>query len=104
VNRVPFFSIQPAPEPSTKCPEIVTGSCIEDRKSVFQAHFAAVSSADEVAAVITSLLANKKIANATHNMYAYRIRKRESEKVKMRTLVFCTCLLSLRSSWFSIAL
>jgi hypothetical protein len=31
-----------------KCPEILTGECIEDRKSVFQPHFAKVTSLAEV--------------------------------------------------------
>ena len=59
--------------PSIECPEILTGDCIEDRKSVFQGHFATVHSVDEVKAVISKLNENRKIANATHNMYAYRI-------------------------------
>ena len=62
-----------APLIAVKCPEILTGSCIEDRKSVFQGHFARVNSVDEVKAVMSKLLENRKIANATHNMMAYRI-------------------------------
>eukprot|EP00088_Acartia_fossae_P032957 TRINITY_DN33723_c0_g1_i1.p1 TRINITY_DN33723_c0_g1~~TRINITY_DN33723_c0_g1_i1.p1 ORF type:complete len:278 (-),score=51.39 TRINITY_DN33723_c0_g1_i1:239-1072(-) len=54
-------------------PEIITGECFEDRKSVFQGHVAIVSSLEQVKAVINKLYENKKIANATHNMYAYRI-------------------------------
>lgn len=56
-----------------KCPEIVTGEVIEDRKSVFQGHTAEVKSTEEVKMVISKLYENKKIAGATHNMYAYRI-------------------------------
>ena len=56
-----------------KCPEIVTGDIIEDRKSVFQGHTAIVKSLDEVKLVISKLYENKKIAQATHNIYAYRI-------------------------------
>ena len=56
-----------------KCPEIVTGEVIEDRKSVFQGHTAKVKSLDDVKMVISKLYENKKIAGATHNMYAYRI-------------------------------
>ena len=55
------------------CPEIVTGDIIEDRKSVFQGHTATVKSLDEVKLVISRLYENKKIAQATHNIYAYRI-------------------------------
>ena len=55
------------------CPDIVTGDIIEDRKSVFQGHTAVVKSLDEVRMVISRLYENKKIAQATHNIYAYRI-------------------------------
>ena len=40
-----------------------------------QGHFARVSTLSEVRAVMDRLLENRKIANATHNIYAYRIRK-----------------------------
>nr|ACO10429.1 UPF0029 protein C27E2.02 [Caligus rogercresseyi] len=56
-------------------PEIVTStSVIEDRRSIFQAHLARVNSAKDVKRVLSKLLENKKIVNATHNMFAYRIR------------------------------
>jgi len=55
------------------CPEIVTGDTLEDRRSVFQGHTARVKSVDEVRRVLAKLMGNRKIANATHNMYAYRI-------------------------------
>jgi len=55
------------------CPKIITGSTIEDRKSVFQGHTASVKSAADVKLVLAKLYENKKIAHATHNMYAYRI-------------------------------
>ncbi|XP_040576341.1 protein IMPACT-B [Lepeophtheirus salmonis] len=55
-------------------PEIITSpTIIQDRKSIFQAHYAKVSSVTDVRRVINKLLENKKIAHATHNMYAYRI-------------------------------
>ena len=62
---------------NTKCPEIVTGDIIEDRKSVFQGHTATVKSIEDVKLVINKLYENKKIAQATHNMYAYRIFNQE---------------------------
>jgi len=37
---------------TTKCPEILTGQCIEDRKSVFQPHYAKVTTLEEVHLVI----------------------------------------------------
>jgi len=55
------------------CPEIVTGEVLEDRKSVFQAHTASVHSPEEVKLVLSKLLTNKKIAQATHNILAFRI-------------------------------
>ena len=60
---------------SLQCPAITTGDCIEDRKSVFQGHFAHVETANDVKAVISKLMENRKFANATHNMYAYRIKQ-----------------------------
>jgi hypothetical protein len=58
---------------SSLCPKITTGGTIEDRKSVFQGHTASVKSAEDVKLVLSKLYENKKIAHATHNMYAYRI-------------------------------
>uniref|UniRef100_A0A5S6QMP3 RWD domain-containing protein n=1 Tax=Trichuris muris TaxID=70415 RepID=A0A5S6QMP3_TRIMR len=54
-------------------PAVSSGEPFTDRKSTFQAHVAEVKSKDDVVAVIQLLLANPKIARATHNMYAYRI-------------------------------
>lgn len=54
-------------------PPIQTGNTIEDRRSVFQGHTAKVRSTDEVKLVLDKLYENKKIAHATHNIYAYRI-------------------------------
>ncbi len=45
-----------------------------ESRSVFQAHCAAVSSKAEVEAVLAALLQDRRIAGATHNMYAYRLR------------------------------
>uniref|UniRef100_A0A6B2L8Y7 RWD domain-containing protein n=1 Tax=Arcella intermedia TaxID=1963864 RepID=A0A6B2L8Y7_9EUKA len=52
---------------------ILSGSPITDRKSKFQAFVAEVKSLEDVHAVLQQLKSNKKIAIATHNMYAYRI-------------------------------
>jgi len=61
---------------SVQCPVITTGDCIEDRKSVFQGHYAHVETAEDVKAVISKLMENRKIANAAHGkIYAYRIRQ-----------------------------
>ncbi|KAJ2147637.1 hypothetical protein IWW43_004814 [Coemansia sp. RSA 1935] len=54
-------------------PNIFTGPPLEMKKSVFVAHVARVRSADDVRAVRDTLLQDKKIAQATHNILAYRI-------------------------------
>ncbi|GIY53294.1 protein IMPACT [Caerostris darwini] len=54
-------------------PEIFHGECIEDRKSIFQAHAAKVTSEKQVKKILEKLKKCKKIAAATHNMFAYRI-------------------------------
>ncbi|XP_046751839.1 protein IMPACT-like isoform X1 [Diprion similis] len=56
-----------------ECPDILHGSVIMDRKSSFQGHAAIVHSVKQVEQVMHKLLENKKIHQATHNMYAYRI-------------------------------
>ncbi|GAA5850845.1 hypothetical protein JCM8547_009104 [Rhodosporidiobolus lusitaniae] len=58
--------------PTVKCPRIVSGEPLVDRKSVFIGHAARVTSLDEVEAVMAELLSNSKIARATHNMSAYQ--------------------------------
>ncbi|XP_073961213.1 protein IMPACT-B-like isoform X2 [Choristoneura fumiferana] len=58
------------------CPEIIHGEVIVDRKSIFQGHLAVVKSLEEVNVVLQKLKENKKIMNATHNMYAYRIERK----------------------------
>lgn len=54
------------------CHEIFHGEPLIDRKSVFQAHVAKVTSTCQVQTVQNALLQNKKVANATHNILAYR--------------------------------
>lgn len=56
-----------------QCPDIVHGEPLTDRKSTFQAHAAAVTTKQEVAAFVVELKKNKKIASATHNILAYRL-------------------------------
>ncbi|KAG6545826.1 hypothetical protein Mapa_012787 [Marchantia paleacea] len=53
-----------------------------DRKSVFIAHVAPVSSVHEVQQVKQYLLSNPKIVKATHNILAYRIVQPRSSKGK----------------------
>ncbi|KAJ1958540.1 hypothetical protein EC988_000241 [Linderina pennispora] len=55
-------------------PEIYTGLPLEMKKSVFVAHVASVTSSEDVVMVRDRLLEDKRIAQATHNILAYRIR------------------------------
>ena len=69
------------------CPEIYTGNVIEDRKSVFQGHFARVDDVQNVRLVLDKLLENKKIKHATHpTMYAYRIQQKGNLNSHYQTL------------------
>ncbi|CAH1968837.1 unnamed protein product [Acanthoscelides obtectus] len=52
---------------------ITHGPIITDRKSVFQGHTCVVKSKEDVRLFMNTLLENKKIANATHNITAFRI-------------------------------
>ncbi|XP_059336860.1 protein IMPACT isoform X2 [Ammospiza nelsoni] len=54
-------------------PPIHHGNPITDRRSTFQAHLAPVVTTRQVKRVLEKLYENKKIASATHNIYAYRI-------------------------------
>lgn len=60
-------------------PEIAHGESVVDRKSVFQGHSAAVFKVEHVPIVLSKLKENKKIENAFHNMWAYRIDKNDPE-------------------------
>ncbi|KAL2913195.1 hypothetical protein HK105_207314 [Polyrhizophydium stewartii] len=56
------------------CPPIVVSARpLVDRKSVFVAHAAAVTTPAEVDLVRRALLSNRRIARATHNIMAFRI-------------------------------
>uniref|UniRef100_A0A8B9VZV4 Impact RWD domain protein n=1 Tax=Anas zonorhyncha TaxID=75864 RepID=A0A8B9VZV4_9AVES len=54
-------------------PSIHHGNPLTDRRSTFQAHLAPVVTTRQVKRVLEKLYENKKIASATHNIYAYRI-------------------------------
>ena len=62
-------------------PEILHGEPITDRKSTFQAHLVKVSSEDQMEYALRELKKNRKVANATHNIVAYRIVKEGSQVV-----------------------
>ena len=53
--------------------QIFSGEPITDRKSTFQAFLAHVVHPKQAMCVLAKLKENKKIANACHNMWAYRI-------------------------------
>ncbi|XP_064466972.1 protein IMPACT-A-like [Ornithodoros turicata] len=65
-------------------PEIFHGETFVDRRSVFQAHLAAVTSTKEVEYVLTTLKQNKKIAEATHNIWAYRIVQNQAKGIVLK--------------------
>lgn len=54
-------------------PEIMSGEPITDRKSTFQAFLARVVHPKQAMCVLRKLKENKKIANAAHNMWAFRV-------------------------------
>ncbi|CAB3365287.1 Hypothetical predicted protein [Cloeon dipterum] len=54
---------------------LVHGEPLQAGKCTFQGHLAIVKSTDDVKEALQTLLEIKKVANATHNMYAYRIKK-----------------------------
>jgi hypothetical protein len=53
--------------------KVIHGPCEVERKSVFQAHVAHVSSVEEVREVLAYVLALPRVRKATHSMWAYRI-------------------------------
>lgn len=59
-------------------PVITHGESVVDRKSVFQGHCASVTRVEHVHIFLSKLKENKKIENAFHNMWAYRIDKNDS--------------------------
>ncbi|XP_053094212.1 protein IMPACT isoform X2 [Pangasianodon hypophthalmus] len=70
-----LFSISSAgtSDSDEELPKIKHGEAITDRRSTFQPHLALVVTPKQVQRVLDKLYENKKIASATHNIYAYRI-------------------------------
>uniref|UniRef100_A0A8C7BL41 Protein IMPACT n=1 Tax=Neovison vison TaxID=452646 RepID=A0A8C7BL41_NEOVI len=68
-DKIQFFKFIEIEE----LPPIDHGIPITDRRSTFQAHLAPVVCPKQVKMVLAKLYENKKIASATHNIYAYRI-------------------------------
>jgi hypothetical protein len=52
--------------------DIIHGEPYTDRKSTFKAHIARVSSIEDVKKFRSVVLSDKKVARATHNIFAYR--------------------------------
>ncbi|KAM7538382.1 hypothetical protein Aperf_G00000073667 [Anoplocephala perfoliata] len=69
------------------CPKIYHGEPIIDRKSVFQAHCCEVSSLPEVSAFISTMLEDRKVAAATHNITAWYLRSKLKPEAPMTSLV-----------------
>lgn len=57
--------------------QVFHGEPLTDRKSVFQAHMAFISSPEDVGQVIKQLCQSKKVENATHNTMAWRVNNEE---------------------------
>nr|AAW25184.1 SJCHGC01213 protein [Schistosoma japonicum] len=64
---------------NSRAPEIYHGEPLVDRKSIFQAHCAHVSTRGEVSLFISTLLMDRKVATATHNILAWRISSKEAD-------------------------
>ncbi|XP_023218130.1 protein IMPACT-like isoform X2 [Centruroides sculpturatus] len=74
-----------SPSKPTICikePNIYHGEPITERKSTFQAHLARVSNVEEAKFTLLKLKENRKIASATHNIYAYRIQNTENTLIQ----------------------
>nr|CUU98647.1 hypothetical transcript [Hymenolepis microstoma] len=79
------------------CPNIYHGSIITDRKSVFQlvkelifvrqAHCCEVSSLPEISAFISTMLEDRKVAAATHNITAWYLRTKLKADAPTTSLV-----------------
>ncbi|XP_046652817.1 protein IMPACT-A-like isoform X1 [Daphnia pulicaria] len=63
-----------------ECPSIISADPFTERKSTFQGHAATVTNTSQVKLVLAKLYENRKIAQATHNIYAYRM---YNEQTKM---------------------
>ncbi|XP_035379211.1 protein IMPACT isoform X1 [Electrophorus electricus] len=70
MGQTHIFSSSSADE---QLPPIKHGEPVTDRRSTFQPHLAPVVTPKQVQRVLDKLYENKKIASATHNIYAYRI-------------------------------
>uniref|UniRef100_A0A3Q3CUC9 Impact RWD domain protein n=1 Tax=Haplochromis burtoni TaxID=8153 RepID=A0A3Q3CUC9_HAPBU len=75
VEKVRDFLVEKSQNSETdeELPPIKHGNPITDRRSTFQPHLAPVVTPRQVKMVLEKLYENKKIASATHNIYAYRI-------------------------------
>ncbi|GAU90040.1 hypothetical protein RvY_02518 [Ramazzottius varieornatus] len=72
-NSIPKEGVSVEPGSHVPLPEIIHGIPFTERRSTFQAHLAVVHSVKEVQRVLQELKRNRKIAEATHNIMAYRI-------------------------------
>lgn len=63
---------------SMLCPAILSGEPLTEKRSTFQAHLAEVTDVSEVEMVMSRLLENNKIRNATHNIMSYRIARNDA--------------------------
>ncbi|XP_038858513.1 protein IMPACT isoform X3 [Salvelinus namaycush] len=75
VEKIREFLLEKSQSTDTdeELPPIKLGETITERRSTFQPHLAPVVTPRQVRMVLDKLFENKKIASATHNIYAYRI-------------------------------
>ncbi len=71
-NRVLIAPSRDSPLSKTSSMTIIQGEPIVEKKSVFLASFAVIDSMEGVIQFRETLLSDKKIARATHNIMAYR--------------------------------
>lgn len=64
--------------------QIAAGEPVTDRKSTFQAFLSVVHNVEETKQMLRQLMTNKKIATATHNMFAFRFRDSQGKIVSWR--------------------
>jgi hypothetical protein len=65
----------------TGCPEIFSSAePIKDRKSIFVAHYARCTTLFQVKQCIAKLKTDRKIAAATHNITAYRLKNGQADR------------------------
>lgn len=72
INQLKELS-EPSKKQNSSNLDIIHGSTITDRRSTFQGHTCRITDQVQVRQLLDNLYENKKVAQATHNILAYRI-------------------------------